>query len=161
MTTDTTGTPANETTFSIRFSETDMAGVVHHRNMFVWFEVGRFHLLGNIMGDHKMLSATNAPIFMPVVKTRVAFKGFGRFGDELRLETFLKRAESTKLTFYYHLTKIQDSKTVAIGMTEHVALTADHRFLFKWPEHIAERLEQFSLRHSYAFTDGEAFDAKL
>jgi acyl-CoA thioester hydrolase len=161
MTSYTTRTPVNETTFAIRFSETDMAGVVHHSNMFVWFEVGRFHVLGNLMGDHKMFASEGAPIFVPVTKTRVAFTGFGRFGDELRLETFFKPQETTKLVFYYRLTKIEDGKTVAVGMTEHVTLTADHRLLFKWPAHIRDRLEKFFLDYPYVLTDGKAFDAKL
>jgi acyl-CoA thioester hydrolase len=160
MTTETIA-PVNETTFSIRFSETDMAGVFHHSNMFVWFEVGRFNLLSQLMKGDGLSDLKGEEIFAPVTKTRVSFAGFGRFGDELRLETFLKPQQTTKLVFYYRLTKVKEGSTVATGMTEHVALTSDHRFLFRWPESIKIRQQNFFRDYPYALTDGSPFDAKL
>lgn len=151
----------NETKFSVRFNETDMAGVFHHSNMFVWFEVGRFHLMDRLTHGHKMITVNGEPIFAPVTKTRVAFTGFGRFGDELRLETFLKPQETTKLVFYYRVTQVNGGAPVALGMTEHVTLTTGNRFLFKWPADVQAQLKEFFSQHPYVITDGSAFDAKL
>ncbi|WP_166788546.1 thioesterase family protein [Cryobacterium sp. TMS1-13-1] len=151
----------NETTFTIRFSETDMAGVFHHSNMFVWFEVGRFNLLSHLMNGDGLNDLNGEEIFAPVTKTRVSFTGFGRFGEELRVQTFLKPQETTKLVFYYRVTKIRDGSAVATGMTEHVALTSGHRFLFRWPEPIRTRQQNFFRDYAYVLTDGSPFDAKL
>lgn len=158
----TTTLPINVMEFAVRFAETDMAGVYHHRNAFVWFEQGRFDLLGKLMdGEMGMFAANDAPIFAPVVGTRVRFTGFAQFADVLHLSTQMKLNESTKMTFYYRLTHADSGKQVVLGMTDHVALTTDRRFLFKWPEAINTRLENFKIEHPEAFTTGEEFDAKL
>lgn len=107
--------PPNEIRFSVRFAETDMAGVYHHSNTFVWFEAGRFALIERMIGGQPMIEVAGAPIFAPVTRTRVSFTGFGRFGDELRLETFIKPQETTKLAFYYRLTKAVDGAAVPSG----------------------------------------------
>lgn len=151
----------NETRFSIRFSETDMAGVFHHNNMFVWFEVGRFALIDELTGGGSFLEVDGDTLFVPVTKTRVAFLGLGRFRDELRLETFVKPQDTTKLVFYYRLTQVRDGSTVAIGMTEHVVLRGTDRFLFRWPTSTRARMDSFFAEHPYVITDGRVFDAKL
>jgi acyl-CoA thioester hydrolase len=157
----TTMTPPNETRFTVRFAETDMAGVYHHSNTFVWFEAGRFAFIERMIGGQPMIEVAGAPIFAPVTKTRVTFKGFGRFGDELRLETFIKPQETTKLVFYYRLTKLADGSVVALGMTEHVTLVEGNRFLFRWPDTVQERMKAFFRENPAALTDGSDFDVKL
>lgn len=154
-------TAINEIRFPIRFAETDQAGVFHHSNVFVWFEMGRFELMRRLTGGETELRLRRGPIFVPVVKTRVLFKSFGRFGDELRLLTFLKPQETTKLVFYYRLLQVDGDALVALGTTEHVALTPDHRFLFRWPEWLLIRMRRFFRDHPEVLTDGGEFDAKL
>jgi|APHig2749369809_1036254.scaffolds.fasta_scaffold05665_2 acyl-CoA thioester hydrolase len=153
--------PPNEIRFSVRFAETDMAGVYHHSNTFVWFEAGRFALIERMIGGQPMIEVAGAPIFAPVTRTRVSFTGFGRFGDELRLETFIKPQETTKLAFYYRLTKAVDGAAVALGMTEHVTLAEGGRFLFRWPEEVAEKMRTFFSENPVVVTDGRGFDEKL
>lgn len=152
--------PVNVTRVQVRFAETDMAGVYHHRNLFTWLEEGRFHLLGNMMGDAGMFATESAPIFAPVTRARARFNGFARFQDRLVLETLMVWSRSTKLTFYYRLRQ-EDARPVALACTEHVALGPDQRLLFRWPEHVAERLAAFLESHSYVLTDGSEFDGKL
>lgn len=149
--------PVNETEFRVRFAETDMAGVIHHSNMFVWFENGRFALLSKLMGDVD-LGSPGEQLFAPVTFTRVKFASFARFDDELILQTFIKRQRTTKLDFFYRLRQARTGTVVAIGATEHVVLTTAHRMLFKWPEHIARRIAEFEAAHPYVFTDGDEFD---
>jgi len=151
----------NEIRFSVRFAETDMAGVYHHSNTFVWFEAGRFALIEQMIGGQPMIEVEGGPIFAPVTKTRVSFKGFGRFGDELRLETFIRPQETTRLIFYYRLTKVRDASVVALGMTEHVTLVEGGRFLFRWPEDVAQKMTTFFSENPGVVTDGSGFDAKL
>ncbi|MDZ5143574.1 acyl-CoA thioesterase [Microbacterium testaceum] len=153
--------PPNEIRFSVRFAETDMARVYHHSNTFVWFEAGRFALIEKMIGGQPMIEVDGVPIFAPVTKTRVSFTGFARFGDELRLETFIKPQETTKLVFYYRLTKVGDGATVALGTTEHVTLVEGGRFLFRWPEAVGEKMKTFFSENPGVVTDGRGFDAKL
>lgn len=155
------GRSVNETRFFIRFSETDMAGVFHHSNLFTWFEVGRFALIDELTRGGSLLELEGDTLFVPVTKTRVSFLGLGRFGDELRLETFLKPQATTKLVFYYRLTQVHDGSPVAIGMTEHVVLRGNNRFLFRWPESTRHRMDSFFAEHPHAVTDGKEFDARL
>lgn len=46
-------------------------------------------------------------------------------------------------------------------MTEHVTLAEGGRFLFRWPEEVAEKMRTFFSENPVVVTDGRGFDEKL
>ena len=97
----------NTIPIDIRFAETDMAGIFHHSNIFIWFEMGRFHLIKQFVPEWPIVTPTGQVIITPVTKIRTVFMNMARFGDRLHLETFLKPQPTTRLIFYYRLTQVE------------------------------------------------------
>ena len=70
--------------FTPRFHETDMMGVVHNAEYFRWFEEGRMQILLAVL---PLDEALELGVAMPVVKNACTYKKPVRFGDPLLLYT--------------------------------------------------------------------------
>ena len=73
--------PFVETTFRVRYAETDQMGVVHHANYFVWFEFARTEFCRKYGVDYRQMEA--AGLFLPVVDVRCRYKAAARYDDEV------------------------------------------------------------------------------
>ena len=71
-----------ETSFPVRYVETDSMGIVHHSNYFIWFEIGRVYLSEQANVSYSTLEKERK-IMLPVVKCECNFKEPAHFGDEV------------------------------------------------------------------------------
>lgn len=90
-----------ETTFRVRYAETDRMGYMYYGNYAAWFEVGRVELLRSLGTSYRALE--DRGILLPVRDFSVRYLRPIRYDDVARLVTRLSSVENTRLVFDYDL----------------------------------------------------------
>lgn len=122
----------NQCEIDVRFSEIDSMMIAHNSKYYVWFEIGRFHFSQEVLGLDKRSLLTEYRL--PVVKSSCKYLSTIKFGDVLKLTTYMCPCLTGKIKFYYYLYNID--RLCAIGCTEHVMLTSDGIMLHKYTDEI-------------------------
>jgi acyl-CoA thioester hydrolase len=112
-----------ETTFYVRYAETDAMGVAHHSSYIIWFEEGRsawgrargapyseFEQTGN----HLALTEVHARYVAPAV-----------YSQRITVRTCLIELRSRSLAFSYEVVDAQSGQLLASGTTRHICITQD------------------------------------
>lgn len=147
----------NEEKFNVRFAETDLMGVAHHSNFFIWFEMGRINTCKRIL-KHSFPLLVSGSMMAPVVQSACRHYTYVRFEDELFLITKLKEANSPKLVFYYELRNYRSKKLVAIGKTTHVLVDSQLEMVLNIPTELQKDLETIKKEYEYILTDGMKYE---
>jgi acyl-CoA thioester hydrolase len=117
--------PIIETTIRVRYAETDAMGVVYHTNYFVWFEVGRgayFRERGMGYDGWERQS-----IYFPVSELHGRFLAPARYGDLVRVRTWVQELRSRGTTFAYEALMDETGQRLATGWTKHLCVDGDGR----------------------------------
>jgi acyl-CoA thioester hydrolase len=107
-------------TLRVRYPEVDRMGLAHHRNHFVWFEIGRTEL----MRDHGLAYAgiEAEGVFLPVIEAACSYHAPAHYDDVLRVRTTLRTLGAVRATFAYRLERESDGRLIATGTTVHAAV---------------------------------------
>lgn len=136
---------ALHTTVHVRYAETDQMGVVHHRNYFVWFEIGRTALIKNIGIPYGELEKKG--IMLPVIEANCRYKAAARYEDAVRIEPEIAELNPVKLRLNYRCVRERDGELLAQGYTLHMWVNREMKPLNlkrKWPDVYALFWEHFS-----------------
>lgn len=125
----------SEIDLRVRFSETDLMGIVHHATYLVWFEIGRVEWLRRRGVSYADWAARGA--HLAVAGADVRYLKPARFDDAMRLETRLERVRSVSLDFAYVLRRGDDR--LAEGSTRLACVDAATR-LVRLPDFVLETL---------------------
>ena len=123
------------------FHETDMFGVIHNSNYFLWFEQGRLQILFDILPVEE---AMKLGVFMPVVENICHYRKPVKFGMPLLLYTThnLQAAYEGRLEFSHYLIHEKHRTAMAFGQTAVTMLNAQTNKLIKeWPAEIWRRYQ--------------------
>lgn len=134
-----------KTEIVVRFSETDMMGIVHHKNYFAWFDVARFEFSRDILGIEYDEYLT-FDFTLPVVNARCKYRSPLTLGDKVDIYTSLELTSTSLFSFIYKVYWSGTSDLVAEGVTEHVLVDKKGKILCRIPE-IMEAKIQKSLLH--------------
>lgn len=104
----------NNTTFKIRYSETDQMGYAHHGNYAQYFEIGRLELLHELGISYKKME--DEGLILPVYSIHTRFIQPARFDDTVRLRTLLKEIPGARITFEYEIYN-SENKKISTGET--------------------------------------------
>jgi acyl-CoA thioester hydrolase len=98
------------------FHETDMMGVVHNSNYFLWFEQGRLQIIFEVLPFEEALKLG---LFMPVVENICHYRKPAKFGMPLLLYTThnLQAAYEGRLVFSHYLIHEKFRTPMAFGQT--------------------------------------------
>lgn len=105
-------------TVRVRYQETDQMGVVYHSNYFVWFEVGRTHLIRELGTSYRDLESKG--IILPVIEANCQYKSPARYEDVVRIESVIAELSPAKIRFTYRMVRESDNKLLASGHTLHM-----------------------------------------
>ncbi len=114
-----------EAEIRVRYAETDAMGVVYHANYIVWFEVGRGEYMRQIGGDYTEYEIQG--LFLPVSEVHARFIAPARYGDLVRVRTWVEEVRSRGLTFAYEVVNVENGQTLARGWTKHVCVDGEGR----------------------------------
>jgi len=112
-----------ETALRVRYAETDAMGIVYHANYIVWFEVGRGEYMRQMGGNYAEWEAQG--IFLPVAEVWARFPAPTRYGDVVKVRTWVEEVRSRGVTFDYEVAK--DDQILTTGWTKHVCVDAEGR----------------------------------
>ncbi|WP_062199154.1 acyl-CoA thioesterase [Massilibacterium senegalense] len=113
-----------ETEFRVRYSETDQMGVVHHRNYFSWFEVGRTEWIREKLGM-SYADLEKAGLLLPLYESSIRYKSPAKYDDIVVVKTTMKECTNVRIHFYYEVYKKGTDERLVIGETKHAWTNKD------------------------------------
>ncbi len=115
-----------ETTFRVRYAETDASGVVYHANYIIWFEHGRGDFFWQQGRDyHRDVEARG--LNWPVTELSARYLAPARYGDLVAVRTWLGEIQSRAFVIQYEVLNAETRQVVCTGWTKHLNVGADWR----------------------------------
>lgn len=100
---------------TVRYSETDMMGIVHHSRYFPWFEIGRADYFSASGTSYK--EAEESGVLLPLIEAGCNYRQGARYLDKLTVKTFVGSLTPAKVRFDYEIWRGGDK--IATGHTVH------------------------------------------
>ena len=117
--------PFVETTFHVRYAETDAMGLVHHSVYPVWFEEARSEFLRQQGSSYAEVEA--AGYFFVVSEMRARFHVPARYGHAVTVRAWVEEARSRGFTFHYEVCHADTGQCLVTGQTKHLCLDRQGR----------------------------------
>jgi acyl-CoA thioester hydrolase len=109
-----------ETTFYVRYAETDAMGVVHHSTYIVWFEEGRSHYLRSRGSNYADLEADG--YFLAVSEVEARYLAPARYGQQVTVRARLESLRSRSISLQYEVVEAASGTVLVTGRTKHVCI---------------------------------------
>ncbi len=132
----TSDTLVAETTFHVRYAETDQMGIVHHSAYIVWFEEGRSawsRQVGRPYADFE-----RAGYVLAVSEVGARYLAPARYDQRVTVRTRISQVRSRLIRFDYDVLEAETGTWLVTGFTSHICL--DHQGK---PTRIPEEWRQF------------------
>ncbi len=115
-----------ETSFRVRYAETDQMGIVYHANYLIWMEVGRVEYCRAAGLNYRDLERDDG-ILLIVAEANLRYISPARYDDEILVRTRVAAAHSRILRFAYEILDKTTGRMLATGETKHVFTDREHR----------------------------------
>lgn len=126
-----------ETTFRVRYADTDAMGVVHHSQYIVWFEEGRSATMRALGLPYSQVEREG--YWFAVAEVTARYHAPARYDEEVIVATQISELGSRGLVFTYEVTRAADGALLVTGTTRHVCI--DHEGTVRLiPPALRERL---------------------
>ncbi|MCE2472393.1 MAG: acyl-CoA thioesterase, partial [Anaerolineae bacterium] len=89
--------PVCQTTFRIRYAETDNMGVVHHAVYLVWFEEGRSAFIRERGWSYADIE--DSGYFLVATELRARYLRATRYDQQVTVKTWIEDVQSRTITF--------------------------------------------------------------
>lgn len=106
-----------KTPLTVRYSETDRMGIVHHSRYYPWFECGRTDFTKQIGLTYSQMEEQG--VLMPLIESSARYLEGARYEDEIVVETTLCQMGPVRCRFAYRVVRVCDGKLLATGNTSH------------------------------------------
>ena len=107
----------SETKLTVRYSETDMMGIVHHSRYYPWFEIARGEFIKEIglsYGDMEKMG-----ILLPLTETYCKYIQGLTYEDEIIITCRIEKLSVARVSFLYEVIRKKDMVKVSEGRTVH------------------------------------------
>jgi acyl-CoA thioester hydrolase len=109
-----------ETTFHVRYAETDQMGIVHHSAYIIWFEEGRSawsRQIGRPYADFERCGHVLA-----VTEVGARYIAPARYDQEVTVRTWVSQVRSRLIRFEYEVLDTPTGRLLVNGFTAHICL---------------------------------------
>ncbi len=113
-----------ETTFRVRYAETDAAGITYHANYIVWFEVGRGEYMWQQGGNYADLEAQG--FLLPVTEVHARYLAPSRYSELVTVRTWVEELKSRQVIFGYEVVNVA-GQTLCTGRSVHICTDKESR----------------------------------
>ena len=103
-----------ETSFYVRYAETDAMGIVHHASYIVYFEEGSDYASFERTGHYLTVTEVHARYLKPA-----------RYGQRLTVRCWIEEMKSRALTFAYEIVDADSYDQHVTGFSKHICITHD------------------------------------
>lgn len=117
-----TGSFVAETSFHVRYAETDAMGIVHHASYIVYFEEGRSEYIRQRGSSYAQFERDG--FYLAVSEVHARYHAPARYDDELTIKTWVSKVRSRSLTFQYEILS-QTGERHVTGYSSHICITQD------------------------------------
>lgn len=109
-----------ETTFHVRYAETDKMGVVHHAAYIVWFEEGRSAWMRALGSNYAQFEADGLNLAVSEVYARYLAPAL--YGRQVTVRTWCEELRSRTAKICYEVVDMESGQTLVTGYTRHVCV---------------------------------------
>lgn len=102
-----------ETTFPVRYAESDQMGIAHHASYVIWMEEGRSQYMRAKGLGYEQVEREG--FFFAVAEMNVRYIAPARYGDTVTVRTWIDDAGSRMVTFGYEIVNAASRATLATG----------------------------------------------
>ncbi len=114
-----------ETTFYVRYAETDAMGIVHHASYIVYFEEGRTSYARQRGGDYADFERGGR--FLTVTEVHARYIKPAVYGQRLTVRCWIEEMKSRMMTFGYEVVDADTRELHMTGTTRHICITKGGR----------------------------------
>lgn len=108
----------HETSFHVRYAETDESGVAHHSTYLVWFEEGRSSFLRALGSGYDQF--VQEGLYLPVVEAQVQYRAPAVYNQLITVRVWIAEVKSRAMTFAAEVVDAQSRQLLAQGHTRHI-----------------------------------------
>ena len=98
----------------------EQVGVVHHGAYITWFECGRVAWMIEAGMPYTEVAASGH--HFAVTGIHAAYRASARFGDTVRIITWLAKLRSRQVEFSYEVRNASDDTLLVTGVSEHICV---------------------------------------
>ena len=102
-----------ETTFYVRYAETDQMGIVHHSQYIVWMEEGRSDYMRQKGADYAVFEKTG--VAFAVTEVNIRYVAPAHYGERVTVRTWIDSLRSRALTFGYEIVNADSRQRLVTG----------------------------------------------
>ena len=117
---------SHETSFRVRYAETDQMGVVYYANYLIWMELGRAEYCRAAGIRYRDMEVDDG-ILLAVVDAHCRYLYPARYDEEIAVKTWIEKANQRMVEFHYDIRNAQSGRRLASGGTKHMFLGAQMR----------------------------------
>jgi acyl-CoA thioester hydrolase len=110
----------SETTFYVRFAETDLMGIVHHSQYIVWMEEGRSDFMRRKGFTFDRWEAAN--IGFAVSELNLRYHAPARYGERVTVRTRIESLRSRQIVFGYEIINADSGLELVTGTVKLLAV---------------------------------------
>ena len=114
-----------ETTFPVRYAETDQMQIVHHANYVVWMEEGRSEFMR--AGGADYAEVERGGHLFAVTSVQIRYLASAHYGERVTVRTWIEELRSRTLTFGYEIVNASNGTLLVTGQSEHVCIDRQGR----------------------------------
>lgn len=109
-----------ETTFYVRFAETDLMGIVHHSQYIVWMEEGRSDFMRKKHFTFDQWERVG--IRFAVSELNLRYHAPARYGEQVTIQTRVESLRSRQIVFGYEIINAETRQRLVTGTVKLIAV---------------------------------------
>src|ERR1700691_5582838 len=117
---------SHETSFRVRYAETDQMGVVYYANYLIWMELGRAEYCRAAGIRYRDMEVDDG-VLLAVVEAHCRYLHPARYDDEIAVKTWVSKANLRMVEFQYDIRNLESGRQLASGETKHIFLGINMR----------------------------------
>lgn len=121
-----------ETSFYVRYAETDAMGVVHHASYIIYFEEARSNYARERGNDYA--SFERSGYYLMVAEMNARYIKPARYGQRVIIRCWIGELKSRTVTFEYEVLEEESREILVTGVSKHICITHDGRVSTLPPE---------------------------
>ena len=102
-----------ETTFHVRYAETDQMGIVHHAAYIIWMEEGRSDFMRRKNVDYAKVEQRG--LSLAVTDLNVRYVASAHYGEQVTVRTWVDSLRSRMLVFDYEIVNAETKQKLITG----------------------------------------------
>ena len=114
-----------ETSFNVRYAETDAMGIVHHASHIVYFEEGRSSYARARGASYADFEETGH--YLVVAEVNARFIKAARYDQRLTIRTWIAERRSRSIVFEYETVAATTGELLVTGRSKHICIARDGR----------------------------------